>query len=63
MEFGSSLADYEIIAPAGRGAYSYVYEAKSRQSGENVALKVVDKESLVSSHANLEARLSNEIGL
>ena len=61
MEFGNSLADYEIISPKGRGAYSYVYEAKCRKTGSNVALKVVDKEGATNEH--FTNRLKNEIEL
>lgn len=61
MEFGNSLADYEIIAPKGRGAYSYVYEARCRKTGREVALKVVDKEGAASE--KFTHRLQNEIEL
>ena len=46
FEFGSQLADYEIIGQLGRGATAFVYKVRCRQRDEVYALKVVDKENL-----------------
>lgn len=37
----ASLDDFEILAPAGRGAFSVVYRARERRSGTLLALKVL----------------------
>jgi serine/threonine-protein kinase len=38
---GIALADYDVLAAAGRGAFSTVYRARDRRSGRVVALKIL----------------------
>lgn len=59
QEFGSQLADYEIVGQLGRGATAFVYKVRSRQLDKIYALKVVDKDNL--REKNLTLRIKQEI--
>ncbi|CAG9310379.1 unnamed protein product [Blepharisma stoltei] len=57
----SSLSNYEMISPLGRGAYSLVYKVKDRRTNEHFALKIIDKMKL--NQQRLYKRLRNEVSL
>ena len=46
MAQDSQLQDYEVVAPLGRGAHSFVYQVIHRASGNQYALKVLEKSKL-----------------
>lgn len=51
--FPSFDARYKLIEQLGNGAFSVVYKALDTQTGENVAVKVVDKLSLNTSQVRI----------
>jgi 3-phosphoinositide dependent protein kinase-1 len=59
MALGNTLSDYEIIAPLGRGAHSIVYHVTYRDTGEEYALKIMEKRKLEQN--KLMKRLENEV--
>ncbi|KAL0222416.1 hypothetical protein RCL1_002270 [Eukaryota sp. TZLM3-RCL] len=61
LENGSRLSDFHISSHLGRGAFSHVFHGKSKHTGQEVAIKVIDKK-IAKAH-NLVHRIINEIEL
>ena len=43
---GGCLADYDVLKAIGKGKFSVVHKCRSRSTGEQFAVKVIDKRKL-----------------
>ena len=57
---GDSIDNYQIYNLVGRGGFAQVYRAKCRDTGEEVAIKMIDKETIVKKR--METRVQKEVG-
>ncbi|OHS98880.1 hypothetical protein TRFO_34784 [Tritrichomonas foetus] len=46
MEHPTTIGDYKLLETIGRGAFSTVYRAKHRNSSREVAIKIIQKDSI-----------------
>ncbi|KAL0235104.1 hypothetical protein GEMRC1_001686 [Eukaryota sp. GEM-RC1] len=61
LEHGSRLSDYDICTLLGKGAFSHVFHGRSKHTGQDVAIKVIDKKA--AKVRNLTHRITNETHL
>ena len=56
---GDSIENYQIYNLVGRGGFAQVYRAKCHDTGEEVAIKMIDKETIVKKR--METRVQKEV--
>ena len=59
LELGQRKEDFELLGLLGQGSYAHVYKARSRHSGRQVAIKVIDK-TLIATCPGLAERVRAE---
>jgi tRNA A-37 threonylcarbamoyl transferase component Bud32 len=59
LELGQRREDFELLGLLGQGSYAHVYKARSRHSGRQVAIKVIDK-TLIATCPGLAERVRTE---
>ena len=56
---GDSIENYRIFNLVGRGGFAQVYRATCRDTGEEVAIKMIDKDTIV--QKRMESRVQKEV--